>query len=1491
MKTFSKPHALWLLLLLLSVITFSKAHGQATVSYPFAVGTTGCGSGTQQIQYYTYNGSTNTITNATGGSVGTCIPQLRIGGALNGTQRFTSGGSSVSYNPKDHNIYYLYTAYAPSALTQGAPARTFVWRWPIGSCNSGGYTAANKMDTLRSFAADILGVAFDNNGNSYIIDFTDTIRTAVPYTFKSLLRSINFATGVMGVADTLALTGGAQIYKQASGDVATTPSGQMFFVVDNKFFTPNYQAYTGTGANLTCTYIDTVKLAGNFVGLTYAQGQTISAYSGSGCPYYQINTLTAATSNIAKSGTVYSASDMATVVSGIGAAKNLVSVTSLGSNKYTVVYDVYIKNYGNYDLTNVQVKDTLSNINGPSNVALQSVAFAPGGNPAGLTLNTAYTGKGTLATNYNLLNGIGTLPNYPTTSNYAVIRITAIISNITDGNVYYNSTTATGTGFNSISVSDVSTNGTSPDLNGNDKPDDIGEDQKTPLLIAITPQTPPCGTLGQVFYKEDFGTGSTAATLPATPGGTTTYTGSTTQPLGTDKYMLAGNANAGDNSRFISLTDHTTGAGRMMIVNADATNKVFYSGTLGSLCANQQYSLSFYAAFIGNPNYKTICDGFGGFKYPKVKMRVKDGVTNLVITEISTTDITATSWNLYGMKWVMPSGYTNIVFELVNDAPGGCGNDLALDDIQFGTCDAGPTVSVSGSTVGCLGSSTTMSASISDASVIPGAKEYQWQSSTDNSIFTDISGATGATYTIGNVSVADAGKYYRVLVAAQGSIGSASCRYASPGFLLTAKNPSTAPTAIAKSKTAICAGESIRLKASGATLGANAVYKWYTGSCGGTLIGTGDIITVSPAVATTYFVRVEGDCNITSCFSITIPISCDDIDDDNDGITDLAENGAPDAEADDDFDGIPNYKDADFCQLNPKGVCASFDPDGDGIINSLDLDSDNDGIPDVVEAGGVDANGDGIIDNYTDTDNDGLSQNVDANNTGATGSGTGLGTPDLDGDGIPNFLDLDSDNDGIPDVVEAGGTDANNDGMIDGYTDADSDGFSQNVDGDGNNDGVAENAANALLRTGADANGDGRYDSMPSKNMDADAKANPYDLDSDGDGISDVREAGFGDADFNSKIDGTLNAKGWSTTVSGLATLTLPNTDGTGGANAYDIDSDDDGIPDTIEGLLTTNYLMPSYADWDGDGLDNAYDDYNGFGGNGINPCNTDGDAQPDYLDADSDADGLIDRIEGNDFNLNTMPDDLVTLTGIDTDGDGLDDRFDADNTTAHTTSARIGNGGTFTGPATPGSRTMIQKSYYSNTNRDWRDVGFVLDLNFIDLKAVLKNNVTSVNWTVSGGENIEKYIVERSLDGVSFQPVQTIFPQHTASGVERHAITDNNAGAANIFYRIKAAGKNGKAIYSRMVQVQLQSGYNLLIFPNPASHALQMTFAASGGGQAHFTISTIEGQKLARFVKQVIPGNNAVVYPGLGRLPNGVYLLRMELEGKTQNVRFMVQH
>lgn len=146
------------------------------------------------------------------------------------------------------------------------------------------------------------------------------------------------------------------------------------------------------------------------------------------------------------------------------------------------------------------------------------------------------------------------------------------------------------------------------------------------------------------------------------------------------------------------------------------------------------------------------------------------------------------------------------------------------------------------------------------------------------------------------------------------------------------------------------------------------------------------------------------------------------------------------------------------------------------------------------------------------------------------------------------------------------------------------------------------------------------------------------DLDSDDDGIVD----GFEDLNLDGDNDPATNAT---------------DSDGDGIPDYLDIDSDDDGIPDNVEAQTTSAYLPPVGVDLNGNGLDDAYES----GSLGLFPEDTDGDNLPDYLDDDSDNDGVSDRIEGHDFDRDGVPE--AALIGSDKDNDGLDDGYEGTTT------------------------------------------------------------------------------------------------------------------------------------------------------------------------------------------------------------------------------------
>ncbi|WP_299768179.1 cadherin domain-containing protein [uncultured Pseudoteredinibacter sp.] len=153
-------------------------------------------------------------------------------------------------------------------------------------------------------------------------------------------------------------------------------------------------------------------------------------------------------------------------------------------------------------------------------------------------------------------------------------------------------------------------------------------------------------------------------------------------------------------------------------------------------------------------------------------------------------------------------------------------------------------------------------------------------------------------------------------------------------------------------------------------------------------------------------------------------------------------------------------------------------------------------------------------------------------------------------------------------------------------------------------------------------------------------------IDSDGDEVPD-------DIDIDDDNDGILDI------VEGSGDL-----DKDGIINALDLDSDGDGIADNIEAQTTNGFKDPIvFIDMDFDGLHDFYDanvgDQTAAASKGITAEDTDNDRLADYLDLDSDNDSLLDINEsGVPFdNFSTdyknitggyLPDDLADTFGTD---------------------------------------------------------------------------------------------------------------------------------------------------------------------------------------------------------------------------------------------------
>ncbi len=102
------------------------------------------------------------------------------------------------------------------------------------------------------------------------------------------------------------------------------------------------------------------------------------------------------------------------------------------------------------------------------------------------------------------------------------------------------------------------------------------------------------------------------------------------------------------------------------------------------------------------------------------------------------------------------------------------------------------------------------------------------------------------------------------------TIGQCSSQYS----ITVGTNSQTPSGIIANPSSTVCSGTQVTLSVNGGTLGNNAQWAWYSGTCGGTFLGNGGSIIITANQNQTYFVRAEGGCGTpTQCASLTITVN------------------------------------------------------------------------------------------------------------------------------------------------------------------------------------------------------------------------------------------------------------------------------------------------------------------------------------------------------------------------------------------------------------------------------------------------------------------------------------------------------------------------------------------------------------------------------------------------------------------------------------------
>jgi hypothetical protein len=231
-------------------------------------------------------------------------------------------------------------------------------------------------------------------------------------------------------------------------------------------------------------------------------------------------------------------------------------------------------------------------------------------------------------------------------------------------------------------------------------------------------------------------------------------------------------------------------------------------------------------------------------------------------------------------------------------------------------------------------------------------------------------------------------------------------------------------------------------------------------------------------------------------------------------------------------------------------------------------------------------------------------------------------------------------------------------------------------------------------------------------------------------------------------------------------------------------------------------------------------------------------------------------------------------------------------------------SGGAPTGPLAPyrasalvaasnGSyATAVQVSHLTHLS-DWTlgNSASPLPVELTRFAAVRNGGNALLTWSTASEKNNAGFEVQVSTDGRSFRKLHFLEPASPSSAERRdYVYNDVEAGKTGLrYYRLRQVDLDGAASFSpvRTVDFGKLDGTSLTAMPNPFSSQLLLNVQTRTASDASLlTVTDATGRTVLTQHLALPAGQSQVTLNDLERLPVGMYLLHLTLDGQAQHVK-----
>jgi hypothetical protein len=165
-----------------------------------------------------------------------------------------------------------------------------------------------------------------------------------------------------------------------------------------------------------------------------------------------------------------------------------------------------------------------------------------------------------------------------------------------------------------------------------------------------------------------------------------------------------------------------------------------------------------------------------------------------------------------------------------------------------------------------------------------------------------------------------------------------------------------------------------------------------------------------------------------------------------------------------------------------------------------------------------------------------------------------------------------------------------------------------------------------------------------------------------------------------------------------------------------------------------------------------------------------------------------------------------------------------------------------------------------------------------------------NVQWTTTLESNVQKYIVERNLNGGSFEPIDTLSAVNQGRFTQKYSSIDKTVVSGMYYYRLKMVTSEAVVRYSATANVLVSSYAPPMVYPNPAPATGSQTLTIAQGDEPvkFVNIYDINGRATAKYT---LTSTNGIMEINISGIPNGLYFIEIITTKSTYRTKLMIKN